>query len=157
MRQLFGLVLVALLAGCGAGEGAVAVTPVVADIRGTYRLTASRVSAVAPGGLAAFSSYSGGTLRLDDPSYSRAVLSHGAQSSSGVYRFGTSVNSELNSRNGSFALTSTDQPFQFSGSYHVTPDFTLRLDYDPFVLPDAVVVTRSEIWVKQSDSPRFGL
>jgi hypothetical protein len=158
MRQLFGLLLVVVvLAGCGAGEGAVAVTPVVADTRGTYRLVASSVSAAAPGGAVTFSSYSGGTLRLDDPSYTRAVLSHGEQFSKGAYRLGTSVNSILNSRNGTFSLTSTDPPFLFSGSYHVTPDFTLSLEYDPFVLPDAVVVTRSEIWIKQSDSPRFGL
>ena len=37
--------------------------------------------------------------------------------------------------------------------YDVVPDYTLTLTYAPVSLPDATVVTRSNVWIKQSDSP----
>jgi len=153
MHRLFGGVLLLVAAGCGSGENAVAVTPVIADTKGTYRLVASRTSLTRSGAAGAFSSYSGGILRLDDPSYSRVVSGTGRQSASGAYRLGVSVNSTLNSSHGTFSLTSSLAPFVLTGSYQVTPDFTLTLDYDGFVLPEGVV-TLSETWYKESDSPR---
>ena len=154
MRRLLGTVLLLLAAGCGSGESAVAVTPVMADTMGTYRLIASRSGVASPGGASTFFSYSSGTLRLDDLSYTRSVTGQGREFSSGAYQLGTSVDTILNFRHGGFSLTSTDPPFQFTGSYDVTPDFTLTLSYDPFLLPDQGLVSRTETWFKESDSPR---
>ena len=154
MHRLFGGMFLLLLAGCGSGESAVAVTPVLADTKGTYRLVASRLSVSTPAGVSSFYSYSGGTLRLDGAGYTRSVSDHGPQLSNGAYQIGTSVSTVLDSRRGPFALTSTDAPFLFTGSYDVTPDFTLTLSYDPFAIPGQGVVSRSETWYKESDSPR---
>jgi hypothetical protein len=126
----------------------------MADTMGTYRLVASRTGFAPSGGASTFFSFSSGTLRLDDLSYTRAVAGQGREFSSGAYQLGTSVNTILNFRHGSFSLTSTDPPFQFTGSYDVTPDFTLTLTYDPFLLPDQGLINRSETWFKESDSPR---
>jgi len=154
MHLLLGGMLVLLLAGCGAGGNAVEVTPVIADTNGTYRLVTSRIGVTPPGGVVSISAYSSGTLRLDDPGYTRSVSGGGQQVSIGTYQLGTTVNSILNNRQGSFALTSGDPPFLLTGSYQVTPDFTLTLSYDPFELPDQGLVTLSETWLKESDSPR---
>ena len=153
MHRFLGGVLLLLAAGCGSGESAVAVTPVMADTMGTYRLIASRTGVTLSGGASTFFSYSSGTLRLDDPSYTRAIAGQGREFSSGAYQLGTSANTILNFRHGRFSLTSTDAPFQFTGSYDVTPDFTLTLNYDPFLIPDQGLITRSETWLKESDSP----
>jgi len=150
-RLLWGALLLAV-AGCGSGTSAVAVTPVMADTKGTYRLVASRTSITSAVGTGAFSSYSSGTLRLDDPSYTLSVSGTGRQFSRGAYRLGTSVNTILNSSRGTFSLTSTVPPFVLTGSYQVTPDFTLILNYDQFVLPKGVA-SRTETWFKESDSP----
>ena len=155
MRRLLGGVLLLLLAGCGRGESSLAVTPVMADTRGTYRLVASGSSLTTPDGTRFFSSYSSGTLRLDDPGYTRTVSDQGLDFSSGTYQLGTSANTILNTRHGFFSLTSSEPPFNLTGSYDVAPDFTLTLDYDQFVLPGGLLVSRSETWFKESDAPRF--
>ena len=151
MHRFFGGWLLLLLAGCGSGENAVQVTPVMADTKGTYRLIASQTSVVTTGGVTSFSRYSSGTLRLEDPNYIRTVTGPGEQSS-GAYQLGSSVNTILNTRHGTFSLTSSDPPFLLTGSYDVTPDFTLTLNFDQFTLSDGTV-TRSETWFKESDSP----
>jgi hypothetical protein len=93
-------------------------------------------------------------LRLSDSTYTRIVTDHGQKLSGGAYLIGTSVNTILNSRHGSFALTSTDPPFLFTGNYDVASDFTLKLNYDQYLLPDQSRVTHSDTWIKQSDSPQ---
>jgi hypothetical protein len=155
MRRLLGGVLLIVLAGCGKSESSVAVTPVMADTKGTYRLVTSRTSVTAPGSASTFNSYSSGILRLEDPGYTRSVSDQGQQFSAGAYRLGTSVNSILTSSQGAFTLTSSEAPFAFTGSYQVAPDFILILNYDQFVQPGNLLVTRSETWIKESDSPRF--
>jgi len=154
MHRLLGGVLVLFLAACGAGENAVATTPVLANTKGTYRLVSSGSSFTAPGGSVSFVSYSSGTLKLDDTGYTLSLTGKGSLLSSGVYRLGTSVNTILNSRKGSFTLTATAPPFNFTGSYLVTRDFTLTLNYDPFNSADGGLVTHSETWFKESDSLR---
>lgn len=155
VRLFLGAMLVLLLAGCGAGGSAVEVTPVMADTNGTYRLVASQTSVTSPGGANSFSAYSSGTLRLNDPGYTRSVSDGGQQVSSGTYLLGTTVNSILNSQHGSFTLTSGNPPFLLTGSYQVAPDFTLTLSYDPYQLPGQGTVTLSETWLKESDSPSY--
>jgi hypothetical protein len=155
MYRLLGGVLVLLFAGCGAGQNAAATTPVLADTKGTYRLVSSGSSVTAPGGVNSFVSYSSGTLKLDDTDYALSLSGNrSSQQSSGVYRLGTSVNTILNARQGAFTLTATDPPFIFTGSYLVTRDFTLTLNYDPFSTPDGELVTHSETWFKESDALR---
>ena len=155
MLRLLGGVLVVFLAGCGAGENAAATTPVQANTKGTYRLVSSGSSVIAPGGVDSFVSYSSGTLKLDDTDYELSLTGNrSSQQSSGVYRFGASVNTILNTRQGTFTLTATDPPFIFTGSYLVTRDFILTLNYDPFNTPDGDLVTHSETWFKESDALR---
>lgn len=140
-----------ILAGCGAGENAVATTPVSANTKGTYRLVSAGSSVTSPGGISSFTSYSSGTLKLDDTDYTLSLTGNGSQLSSGVYQLGTSVNTILNTGQGAFSLTATDPPFIFTGNYLVTRDFTLTLNYDPFNTPDGRLVTHSETWFKESD------
>jgi hypothetical protein len=156
MERLWGgvLLLLLLLAACGADQSSVAVTPVMADTRGTYRLVASTTSVTSSGSVRTFNSYSAGTLRLADSTYTRNVTGNGEAFSSGAYQIGASVNTILNTRHGSFNLTSTDPPGIFTGSYDLVPDFTLTLNYDPYSLPDQGLITRSDTWVKESDSSR---
>jgi hypothetical protein len=154
-RLLLGVSLL-LLAGCGSGGNAVAVTPILADTTGSYALQASSVTISAPGGANSFNSYSGGTLRLfPDNSYTRAVTDGGQQTSSGSYQIGNSPGTIPNSRQGSFSLTSSDPPNAFAGNYLITGDFSLALTFDPYRLPaDGSLVARTETWIKLSDSPR---
>ena len=153
MRYLLYRLCFLVLAGCGSGANVVAVTPVTADTRGTYRLAASTLSTVAPDGvLTPFNSYSSGTLRLSDTSYARTTSDGGESISSGSYQLGTSVNTILNSRQGSFALTSTEPPFSFTGKYQVSPQFTLTLNYDVYAVSDLGRISRTETWIKESDS-----
>ena len=154
MRRLLWGVLLFLLPGCGSGGNAVQVTPVMGGTRGTYRLVASQTSVTPVGGVSSFFAYSSGTLRLDDPGYTLTLTGPGQQNSSGSYQIGTSVNTIPNSRHGVFSLTASDPPFLFTGSYDVTPDFTLVLSFDPVALTDQGIITRSETWLKISDSPR---
>jgi len=156
MKQLLATVSLLFLASCGWGGNVTAVTPVMADTRGTYRLLFLSESVTAAGGASSVVSANGGTLRLFDTSYQRTLADAGTQSSSGTYALGTSVNTILNSRVGSFTLTSSDPPFILTGSYRVAADFTLTLDFNQFALPDQSLVTRSESWQKVSDSPRHG-
>ena len=135
MQRFFGGLLFLILAGCGSGESAVQVTPVMADTKGTYRLIASRTSVTSTGGVTGFSRYSSGTLRLEDPNYTLTVTGPGERQSSGTYQLGTSVNTILDTRHGTFSLTSSDPPFLLTGSYDVMPDFTLTFNFDQFSLP----------------------
>lgn len=142
-----------MLAGCGSGGNQNAVTPVLADNRGTYQLVYSKVYQAAPGGgVTSFQSYSTGTLRLfDNSTYTRTMQQGSGQSiTQGFYLLAGSTSSILGSRHGSFTLTPSDSP-QLNGTYDVASDFTLTLTY---ALPDATP-TRSDVWVKESDSPRF--
>lgn len=158
MKTLCRLLCLLILAGCGSGGNFTAVTPVMANNRGTYRLANTTVTVVAPGGsVATFSSYSTGTLQLfDDTTYTRTMV--GAQTQNvtrGVFLFAGSTSSILASRDGSFSLTpstATDYTQSFFGSYDVTPDYTLKLTYDQYALPDQSLVTRSNVWIKESDS-----
>jgi hypothetical protein len=152
--RLLGGLLVLFLAGCGAGRNATATTPIQADTKGTYRLIASGASVTFPGGVTTFFSYSSGTLKLDQTGYSLELAGHGFSQSNGVYQLGSSVNTILNGRQGVFSLTATDPPFTFTGSYLVSSDFTLTLDYAPFNTTDGGLVTRSETWFKERDSLR---
>lgn len=142
-----------LLSGCGSGQGSVAVTPVMVDARGSYRLVESQTGLTPPGGTTAFSSYSSGTLRLSATTYLRLVEQHGTQSSRGYYALGSSVNTVLTSRNGRFTLTMTDSPVNITGNYLVAPDYLLTLIYDPVTLFDGTLLSRSETWYKESDNP----
>ena len=151
MHRLLGGLLALILAGCGAGEDAVATTPVLANSKGTYRLVSAGSSVTSPGGVNAFTSYSSGTLKLDDTSYTLSLTGNVSLLSSGAYQLGTSVNTILNTRQGAFSLTATDPPFIFTGNYLVTRDFTLTLNYDQFNTPDGGLVTHSETWFKESD------
>ena len=155
MKRLCCGISLLLFAGCGSGGNVAAVTPVMADAKGSYRLAAGSDSISDPSGGSSFVNYSGGTLRLADASYTRTVIARGEQQTAGVYALGSSANTILNTSHGSFTLTSSAPPNVFTGSYGVTPDFTLTLNYDPFQLPGLGTVTRSETWVKVSDSPRF--
>jgi hypothetical protein len=152
MYRLAGGVLALLLAGCGSGDNVVATTPVLANTKGSYRLVTSASSVSSSGGATSFILYSSGTLKLDNTRYTLSLTGKVSQLSSGVYRIGTSVNTILNSRQGVFSLTETDPPFVFTGSYLVTRDFILTLNYDPYNSPDGGLVTRSEIWFKDRDS-----
>jgi hypothetical protein len=155
VKQLFCAIVLITLAGCGSDGNVRAVTPVMADTRGTYRLLASSSTLKAPdGSVTSFVSYSGGTLRLTETNFTRSVGQNGAVVSRGTYALGASVNTILNTRDGSFALVTSNPPFAFTGSYHVIPDFTLTLNYNPFALPDQTVITRSDTWTKESDSPQ---
>jgi len=145
--------LLLLAAGCGASGNVAAVTPVMADTKGTYRLASSSGTITAPNGSTrSFLSFSSGTLRLSDSSYNQV---RGGLASQGSYTIGTSVNTILNSREGTFTLTPNGSPQPLSGSYQVTPDFVLTLNYNQSAQADQSLVTRSDTWVKQSDSPRF--
>jgi len=154
MQRLLGGVLVLFLAGCGSGQNTAATTPVQASTKGTYRLVSSGASVTSPGGVNSFISYSSGTLKLDDTGYTLSLEGNrSSQQSSGVYRLGTSVNTILNNKQGAFTLTAADPPFNFTGSYLVTRDFILTLNYDPFSSPDGLV-THTETWYKESDALR---
>ena len=151
MKRLLASVGLILLAGCGSGGNAAAVTPVMASTIGSYRLIASTVSSTAGN-----QSGSGGTLRLFATDYQRTAGAGGQDDSAGSYQLGNSVNNILNSRHGSFSLTSTEPAVTVTGSYQLTPDFTLTLDYDQYSLPGQGLVTRSETWLKVSDYPQSG-
>lgn len=143
-----------LVSACGSDGNVRGVTPVMADTRGTYRLAGSSGTVALPdGSVTTFASYSSGTLRLQDSTFTRSVTRHGEQNTSGSYQIGTSVNTILNRRDGTFLFTSGAPAFHLAGRYQVTPDLTLRLDFDPFRLSDGTVTTHSETWVKESDSP----
>jgi hypothetical protein len=155
MKFLYAVLLLLMLAGCGSGGGNfAAVTPVMADTRGTYRLSAATVTTTAPDSTVTATSYNSGTLRLTETNYS-IVVNNGA-SSSGGYALGQSVNTILNTRDGSFTLTPDSGEPPVSGGYHVAPDVTLTLDYGEVALPDGTRVSRTETWIKESDSPHFG-
>jgi hypothetical protein len=158
MKFLYAVALLLILAGCGSGGGNfAAVTPVMADTRGTYRLSSATVTTTTPAPASAFStvSYTSGTLRLSETNYSKTG-NGGEADSSGGYRLGQSVNTILNSREGSFTLTPNAGQPPLTGSYHVDPDVTLTLNYSEVALADGTVVSRSETWIKESDSPHFG-
>lgn len=149
-----------LLAGCGSGGNLDAVTPVLADVPGTYRLAYTEVTVAAPapgGAVTSFLSYSTGTLRLYDNSTYTRVTQGGQQQSvtQGGYLFADSTSSILGSSHGSFTFTPIGTAIPIAGLYKVTPDFTLTLTYPPVSLPDSSLMTRSNVWVKQSDSPNF--
>ena len=154
MRRLLWGVLLFFLPGCGSGGNSVQVTPVMANTRGTYRLVASRTSVTPTGGVSSFFAYSSGTLRLDDTGYTLTLTGPGQQESGGNYQIGTSVNTIPNSRHGIFSFTANDTPIPLTGSYDVTPDYTLVFTFDPVTLTDQGLITRSETWLKISDSPR---
>jgi hypothetical protein len=159
MKFLYAVPLLLTLAGCGSGGGNfAAVTPVMADTRGTYRLSSATVTTTAPApvGTVTTVSYNSGTLRLTETNYSKATVNSGEANSSGGYRLGQSVNTILNSRDGSFTLTPNAGQPPLAGSYHVDPDVTLTLNYDQVASADGAVVSRSETWVKQADSPHSG-
>lgn len=154
MKLISCAIALILLAGCGSGGNYRGVTPVMGDTRGTYRLSASSGTVTAPDGSASpFNSYSAGTLRLKETTYTRTVNDNGEERTGGTYVFGPSVNTILNNTEGKFTLTSDTPPHTLYGTYHVTPDFTLRLNYNRVALPDGNLVTRSETWIKESDSP----
>jgi hypothetical protein len=154
VRKLSFAILLLIVAGCGSDGNVSAVTPVMADTRGTYRLAAASTSVTAPDGtVTTTASPAVGVLRLSDTGYSLTVFAPAAQVSTGSYVLGASVNTILNSRDGAFSLASLTPPGVLTGSYLVTPDFTLTLNYNQSALPDLSLVSRSETWVKQSDSP----
>lgn len=156
MLRFCGLLLVLVAAGCGSGESAVAVTSVMADTRGTYRLVASRLVITGADGATRFASFSSGTLRLQETDYNISLAGNGGFAAAGSYHLGASANTVLNSRRGTFSLTSNRIPTLFTGSYFAQPDFYLSLNYDPYPLADTTV-QRTETWLKLSDSPRHGL
>jgi hypothetical protein len=159
MKFLCGGILLLILAGCGSGGGNfAAVTPVMADTRGTYRLSVATVTTTspAPASILTTNAYNSGILRLNETNYSKAVDNSGEQASGGGYALGGSVNTILNSRDGNFTLTPNSGAPPMTGSYHVDPDVTLTLNYNAVQLADGTLVSRTETWVKQSDSPHFG-
>jgi hypothetical protein len=146
--------------GCGSGGNANAVTPVMADAKGTYRLASSAVTlTAADGAVSTFGSYSTGTLRLfDDGTYQRTMALHEQHNSSGFFFFGPSATNVtattiLNNRQGAFVLSSPDPVQPFKGAYDVKGDVILTLNYQ-LPQPDHSLVTRSNTWIKESDSPR---
>jgi hypothetical protein len=143
----------AALGGCGSGEHAVAVTPIQFDARGTYRLVFSRISTAVPNGMRSFTRYSSGTLRLQAGTYSLILGTPATFTDSGTFRFGSSVNTILNLRQGSFSVSSTEAPFALTGSYQVHPDYTLVLAYETYLRADLSSVSRVETWHKMSDAP----
>ena len=161
MKIPYCLLCLLMLAGCGSGGNLDANTPVLADNRGTYRLAFTTVQVTAPGGqVSSFVSYSTGTLRLfENSTYARTIESpQGASISQGYYLLARSTSSILGSWQGSFSLNPNGidtSSAAITGSYDVTPDFTLTLTYNQYALPDTSLVTRSNVWVKESDSPRF--
>ena len=150
------LICALLLTGCGSDGNVAAVTPVLASTRGTYLLSIATADIAAADGSHEKVVDSGGTLRLFDTTYQLSVTDGAQYSSDGTYTLGSSVNTILNSRHGSFSLTSSDSPFLFTGQYQADSDFSLTLNYDRFALPDQSLVTRSETWLKISDSPQHG-
>lgn len=163
MKYFFLLTSLLLLAACGSGGNLDAVTPVQANIRGTYQLAYTNVDVTAPGTngqVSHFVSYSTGILRLfDNSTYTRTTQAGPTQSTTlGYYLFADSTSSILGSRNGTFLFTPSSLTVvpgtAPTGVYGVTPDFTLTLYYQ-YSLPDNSTVTRSNVWVKESDSPRF--
>lgn len=157
MLRFSGLLLLVVAAGCGSGENAVAVTSVMADTRGTYRLVASRLVITGASGATRFASFSSGTLRLQETDYNMSLAGNGGFAAAGTYHLGASANTVLNSRRGTFSLSSNRTPSFFSGSYFAQPDFYLSLNYEPYPLADNSTVQRTETWLKLSDSPRHGL
>jgi hypothetical protein len=171
MKRFFPL-LCLLLAGCGSGANLDAVTPVLAEVPGTYQLAYTEVTVTSPTKeVFSFRSYSTGTLKLlDNSTYSRTTRGGLQQSTSqGNYLFAGSTSSILGSRKGSFTLTpsgtnvlTTDSGTTvitgfgppIIGDYEVTPDFTLKLRYPSVSLPDSSSVVRANVWVKQSDIAR---
>jgi hypothetical protein len=164
VRKLLYATCLLILSGCGSDGNVRAVTPVMADTRGTYRLAAMSFTFTAPDGTVRTSPMTGatGTLRLTDTGYSKILLVPSAElpsgsltvgAANGSYLLGASVNTILNSRAGTFALASVAPPSTATGVYQVIPDFTLTLNYDTETLPDQSRVASSETWVKESDSP----
>ena len=153
MLRFWGGLALFFLAGCGTSESSVSVTPVLADTKGTYQLVTSSSSLTSPSGVSTFTSFSSGILRLDTLDYTRVITDHGPKVTSGAYLLGASVNTILNGRHGAFTLTTSDPPFQLTGNYDVAPDFTLTLNYDPFVIPGQGLISLTETWFKESDSP----
>jgi hypothetical protein len=143
----------AALAGCGSEGHAEAVTPIQFDARGTHRLEYSRISTAAPNGTREFTRYSVGTLRLQAGNYSMILGNPPTFTDSGAFRFGSSVNTILNLRQGRFSVSGTEAPFTLTGSYQVHPDYTLVLAYEPYLRTDLNSGSRVETWYKVSDSP----
>jgi hypothetical protein len=165
VRKLLYCTCLLMLSGCGSDGNVRAITPVMADTRGTYRLAALSYTYTAPDGTVTTKPMTGatGTLRLSDTGYSMTLLvpsadvssaSPSVATSNGSYAIGASVNTILNTREGTFALSSVAPPAIVTGNYHVVPDYTLTLNYNSTTLPDQSRVASSETWVKESDSPR---
>ncbi|GFO69922.1 hypothetical protein GMLC_35010 [Geomonas limicola] len=157
MFRFWALLFLLVTAGCGEGENAVAVTSVMADTRGTYRLVTSQVEITSASGTTRFASFSSGTLRLKETDYTMSLAGNGGFTASGSYHLGASANTVLNSRQGAFSLSSNLAPSTLAGSYFAQPDFYLTLNYVPYALVDSSTVVRTETWRKLSDSPRYGL
>ncbi len=157
MKALLAWIGLLVVTGCGSGGTVAAVTPVMADTRGTYRLLSATMVVTAADGATSLSSDTTGTLRLFENDYQRSVGDGALQTSSGSYQLGASVNTILNGRRGAFTLSAGEAPTMLTGNYQAVSDLTLTLDYDPYALPDLSLVKRTESWVKVSDSPNHGI